>query len=207
MKWLSVIRRRKRFCTDLTSSSIGALVRVGPEPTTLLILSVFTFFFFFSQKSAMGKLPSLQPLRGPLSARSVVCKEGNIWMRSCVRAVRKSVSARFSLLVFLTFSVFHFLTCSLAHFSVSHFLISSLFTSSLAEFLTFSISELSANRGKWVVGRLRNEANTKAHIKKVCHRDAALKFNILLFWSTDTWPVVQNNNVKFARSRKFVSNV
>ena len=56
-------------------------------------------------------------------------------MRSCVRAVRKSVAALFSLFVFLTFSIVHFLTCSLAHFSVSHFLICSLFTSSLANFL------------------------------------------------------------------------
>ena len=146
---------------------------------------VFTpcvLFFFFLQNSAMGKLPSLQPLRGPLTARCVVCKEGNIWMRSCVRAVRKSVSARFSLLVFLTFSVFHFLTCSLAHFFVSHFLICLLFTSSLANFfvshfpscslstsslanfLTFSFSELSANRWEWVVGRLRK--NTKAAIEE-----------------------------------------
>ena len=83
----------------------------------------------------MGKLPSLQPLRGPLTARCVVCKEGNIWMRSCVRAVRKSVAALFSLFVFLTFSIVHFLTCSLAHFSVSHFLICSLFASSLANVL------------------------------------------------------------------------
>ena len=102
--------------------------------------------FFFLQNSAMGKLPSLQPLRGPLSARSVVCKEGNIWMRSCVRAVRKSVTARFLLFLFLTLSFVNFLSCSLAHFSVSHFLISSLFTFSLAELLTFSISELSISK-------------------------------------------------------------
>ena len=138
---------------------------------------------FFSENSAMGKLPSLQDTPRLLpSRRSVACKEGNIWMRSCVRAVRKSVAALFLLFVFLTFSIVHFLTCSLAHFSVSHFLSCSLFTSSLANFLvshilscslfssslanflTFSISELSANRWEWVVGRLRNEANTKAAI-------------------------------------------
>ena len=66
------------------------------------------------------------------------------------------------------FLVSHFLSCSLftsslANFLVSHFLSCSLFTSSL-NFLTFSISELSANRWEWVVGRLRNEANTKAAI-------------------------------------------
>ena len=138
-------------------------------------------FLFFFTKLRDGKIAFLTTTpRAVRTARCVVCKEGNIWMRSCVRAVRKSVAARFLLFVFLTFSFVNFLTCSLAHFSVSHFLISSLFTSSLAEFHTFSDSELSANRGKWVVGRLRNEANIKAHIKKVCHRDAALKFNIII---------------------------
>lgn len=63
-----------------------------------------------------------------------------------VRAVRKSVTARFLLFLFLTLSFVNFLSCSLAHFSVSHFLISSLFTFSLAELLTFSISELSISK-------------------------------------------------------------
>ena len=110
----------------------------------------------------MGKLPSLQPLRGPLSARSVVCKEGNIWMRSCVRAVRKAVFALFSLFKFLTFSVFHFLTCSLAHFFVSHVLICSLFTSSLANFFVscFPICSLSTHLLTFSLSRFRSYQQT-----------------------------------------------
>ena len=45
----------------------------------------------------MGKLPSLQDTARLLpSRRSVACKEGNIWVRSCVRAVRKCVLEPFS---------------------------------------------------------------------------------------------------------------
>ena len=97
--------------------------------------SYLAFSFFFT-KLRDGKIAFLTTTpRAVRTARCVVCKEGNIWMRSCVRAVRKSVTALFSLFVFLTFSIVHFLTCSLTHFSVSHFLICSLFTSSLANFL------------------------------------------------------------------------
>ena len=152
-------------------------------PTDLSGVFTPCVFFFFFTKLRDGKIAFLTTTpRAVRTARCVVCKEGNIWMRSCVRAVRKSVAALFSLLVFLTFSAFHFLTCSLAHFFVSHFLISllstsslvnffvshflscSLSTSSLANFLTFSFSELSANRWEWVVGRLRK--NTKAAIEE-----------------------------------------
>ena len=165
MKWLSVIMRRKRFCTDLTSSSIGALVRVGPEPTTLLILSVFTFFFFFSQNSAMGKLPSLQPLRGPCGRPAAWFVRKAIYECDPVCARSESVYSHafhfscVSLSHLYTFSRVHWLTFVFLTFPFVH-----LFTFSLAHFLTFLISEFSANRWELVVNRLRNAENTKASI-------------------------------------------
>ena len=185
MKWLSVIRRRKRFCNRPQFFIDRHASPRRPRTDYVVYLIRLRFFLFFFPKLRDGKIAFLTTTpRAVRTARCVVCKEGNIWMRSCVRAVRKSVSALFSLLVFLTFSVFHFLTCSLAHFFVSHFLICLLFTSSLANFfvshfpscslstsslanfLTFFFSELSANRWEWVVGRLRNAANTKAAIEE-----------------------------------------
>jgi len=106
---------------------------------TLTDLSgVFTpcVFFFFLQNSAMGKLPSLQPLRGPCGRPAAWFVRKAIYECDPVCARSESLWRHFfSLFVFLTFSIVHFLTCSLANFPVSHFLICSLFTSSLANFL------------------------------------------------------------------------
>ena len=93
-------------------------------------------FFIFVENSAMGKLPSLQDTARLLpSRRSVACKEGNIWVRSCVRAVRKCVLEPFSLSCVLTFLLSHFFTFSLLHFLTFHVL-----TFGLSHFFTFSFS-------------------------------------------------------------------
>ena len=101
-------------------------------------------FFIFVENSAMGKLPSLQDTARLLpSRRSVACKEGNIWVRSCVRAVRKRVLEPFSLSRVLTFLLSHFFTFSLLHcltFHVVTFWLSHFFT---FYFLTFSLLTVS----------------------------------------------------------------
>ena len=117
MKWLSVIRRRKRFCNRPQFFIDRRASPRRPRTDYVVYLIRLRFFSFFFPKLRDGKIAFLTTTpRAVRTARCVVCKEGNIWMRSCVRAVRKSVAALFALFVFLTFSFVNFLTCSLAHF-------------------------------------------------------------------------------------------
>ena len=121
-------------------------------------------FLFFLQNSAMGKLPSLQPLRGPCGRPAAWFVRKAIYECDPVCARSESLWRHFfhflcfSLSQLFTFSRVHwltflFLTFSFVHFSLPHWLTFLFLTFSVVHFslpywltITFSISELSANR-------------------------------------------------------------
>ena len=126
---------------------------------TLTDLSgVFTpcVFFFFLQNSAMGKLPSLQPLRGPCGRPAAWFVRKAIYECDPVCARSESLCRHFfhfwcfSLSQFFTFSRAHwltflFLTFSFVYFSLPHWLTFLFLTFQVVHFplphlLTFSLS-------------------------------------------------------------------
>ena len=146
MKWLSVIRRRKRFCNRPQFFIDRRASPRRPRTDYVAYLIRLHIFLFFFQNSAMGKLPSLQPLRGPCGRPAAWFVRKAIYECDPVCARSESLWRHFfhflcfSLSQLFTFSRVHwltflFLTFSFVHFSLRHWL--------TFLFLTFSVVHFS----------------------------------------------------------------
>ena len=159
---------------------------------------VFTpcvFFFFFLQNSAMGKLPSLQPLRGPCGRPAAWFVRKAIYECDPVCARSESLWRHsfhflcFSLSQLFTFSRVHwltflFLTFSFVHFSLRHwltflFLTFSVVHFSLPHWLTFSLSRFRSYQ-QTVGSELSDDFGTKQTLKLLLesHQESVPKFGM-----------------------------
>ena len=135
------------------------------------------FLFFFLQNSAMGKLPSLQPLRGPCGRPAAWFVRKPIYECDPVCARSESLWRHsfhflcFSLSQLFTFSRVHWLTFLFLIFSVVHF--------SLPHWLTFSLSRFRSYQ-QTVGSELSDDFGTKQTLKLLLegHQESVLKFGM-----------------------------
>ena len=150
--------------------SVGGLVHVGPRPTTVFLLPVFSFYFFSKTPRWENCLPynhSAGRCRpAPWFVRKAIYECDPVCARSESLWRHAFYSLCFSLSHLLTFSRVHWLTFLFLTFSFLHF--------SLSYLLNFSLSRF-RNYQQTVGTKLSVDFGTKQTLKLILRKCAIVK--------------------------------